>query len=71
MTQKEVKIIREELLEKNNNICPLCENHLDSSDSALDHCHESGMIRNTICKKCNSLEGWMRSRWIRSITVTI
>jgi hypothetical protein len=66
LTQKEIKPLREKLLKENEFKCPLCENHLDESESALDHCHTSGQIRGTICKRCNSLEGIFRSRWIRS-----
>ena len=66
LKQSEIKALREKLLKENNNVCPLCENELTSEECALDHCHESGQIRGTICKRCNSLEGIFRSRWIRS-----
>ncbi len=66
LKQSEVKELREELLKRNDNKCPLCENDLPKEKAALDHCHQTGRVRNTICKNCNSLEGMMRSKWIRS-----
>jgi len=66
MTQKEIKPLREDLLKKNNGICPLCETDIREGESCLDHCHKSGQIRNTLCKRCNSLEGQMKAKWIRS-----
>lgn len=65
LKQPDIKVVREKLLEKNNYICPICTQPLDKKDAALDHCHSSGLIRGTICKKCNSLEGVWRSRMIR------
>jgi len=66
MSQKEIKDLRELLATNNDNLCPLCEQVFDVGEMALDHCHESGQIRGTICKRCNSLEGIFRSRWVRS-----
>jgi len=65
LKQTDVKPLREKILKDNKFICPLCENPLAPCDSALDHCHSSGQIRNVICKTCNSLEGVFKSRWIR------
>ncbi len=43
--------------EKQNNECALCGTPLDPEKSALDHCHESGNIRGTLCTMCNQIEG--------------
>jgi hypothetical protein len=74
LKQKDVKQIREELLKKNDGICPILKIPLDPSDAALDHAHQDseisetveGQIRSTIHKYANSLEGTMRSRFRRS-----
>jgi len=66
MSQKEIAPLREELLKKNDGVCPLCTTKIDQGNEALDHCHDTGQIRNTICKQCNSLEGQMKSKWVRS-----
>jgi len=65
LKQADIKQVREQLLKVNEFICPICTQPLLPEDAALDHCHQSGLIRNTICKKCNSLEGVWRSRMIR------
>jgi len=66
LSQKEVKPLREQLLKKNNYHCPICNQPLTPENAALDHDHDNGQIRGTICKFCNSLEGIWRSRWKRS-----
>ena len=65
LKQKDIKAIRERILKENNFICPICTQPLDPADAALDHDHQTGFVRGTICKKCNSLEGVWRSRVIR------
>lgn len=65
LKQKDVKEVREQILKENNFICPICTLPLDPKDAALDHDHQTGFVRGTICKKCNSLEGVWRSRVIR------
>lgn len=74
LKQKDIKQVREELLKKNNYICPILKIPLDPKDAALDHSHQDsevsetkeGQIRSTIHKYANSLEGVMRSRYRRS-----
>ena len=53
----EVKVLREELRNKNMGICPICQEALSPEEAALDHCHKTGHIRNTIHKDCNILLG--------------
>lgn len=58
--QSEILRIKNELLEKQNWICPLCQ--LDLRDViprniCLDHDHDTGMIRGVLCRNCNSMEG--------------
>jgi len=62
----EVKEFREELLLEQENICPLCEQHINKNDAALDHDHDSGEIRGVLHSTCNSLEGVIKSRFRRA-----
>jgi len=66
LSQKDVKPLREELLKKNQYICPICTEPLTPEDAALDHNHDTGLVRNTICKMCNSIEGIWKQKWKRS-----
>lgn len=57
--KKDIKIIREKILKKNNNICPICGVYIDGNKikPVLDHDHITGMVRNVLCNACNRLEG--------------
>ena len=66
LKHKDIKPLREKLWKENDFCCPICGSILPESDCALDHSHDTGLIRNTICKKCNSLEGIFKSKWKRS-----
>lgn len=46
----------EELLEKQNHACALCNNERSGPMRirlAIDHCHETGRIRGLLCQRCN------------------
>jgi hypothetical protein len=66
LKQKDIKPLREKLWKQNNFCCPICKRELDQSELALDHDHDTTLIRNTICKRCNSLEGALKAKWKRS-----
>ena len=56
----DVPKIRSELLEVQNNICPLCGNII--KDPVLDHHHKkkikgTGLIRGVLCRTCNVFLG--------------
>ena len=73
MKSTEIKEIREQLLEEQNYICPLCQTEIKPEDAALDHCHDTtgpnaGRIRGVLHKRCNSAEGALKSKFIRSGT---
>ncbi len=54
------------ILEGQNNVCGICKG-LETSKIAgkvialaIDHCHDSGVIRGLLCKKCNIDLGYFR-----------
>jgi len=65
MKAKDIKILREKLWKENDYRCPICNKEVSADEIALDHDHDTTLIRGTICKKCNSLEGRFRSIWKR------
>ena len=50
LKQKDIKPLREKLWRLNDYTCPICKQELELSDLALDHDHDTTLIRNTICK---------------------
>ncbi len=65
LKHKDIKPLREKLWKENGKICPICKSPVSENEIALDHSHDSTLIRNTICKKCNQIEGLYKQRWIR------
>ena len=59
LKQSEIKQLRGELLKRQNGLCALCGNEIDSP--CLDHSHKrnggTGLIRGVICRGCNALLG--------------
>jgi hypothetical protein len=45
-----------ELLKNQNNCCAICKTHISklSKNLAVDHCHETKIIRGLLCFNCNS-----------------
>ena len=68
MKSTEVKETRERLLKDQDYICPLCQTKIKPEDAALDHDHKTGHIRGVLHKRCNSAEGALKSKFIRSGT---
>lgn len=66
MSQKEVSVERLRLWKEQKEICPLCLEKIVWCDAALDHCHTTGRIRGVLHKNCNSAEGALKSKFIRS-----
>jgi hypothetical protein len=66
MKHKDIKPLREQLWKEQKGICPICECEIPLEDAALDHDHQTTLIRGVLCKRCNSLEGVFRSKWKRS-----
>lgn len=64
-----IKFIRDSLLEKQNNICPICKRVIKLP--TLDHYHSklhngSGLIRGVMCNTCNTLVGAIENSAIRN-----
>ncbi len=38
--------------------CEICFSPLGKNEIQIDHCHETGEIRGTLCQACNSLLGY-------------
>lgn len=53
----EIPEVREQLRLKNGLRCGLCSLPCSKEDAVLDHCHSTGLIRDTLHRSCNSLLG--------------
>ena len=65
----QVQQIRNEIINIQNNICPLCENEIQSP--TLDHYHSkkqhgSGLVRGVICSTCNRMTGVIENNFVRN-----
>lgn len=69
ITRGEVADIRSKILAAQGFKCALCGKSLRNSKTrggaALDHCHETGVIRGVLCVTCNGGEGKIKSTCIR------
>jgi hypothetical protein len=65
LKHKDIKPLREKLWRENGCKCPICGTEITENEVALDHDHDTTLIRNSICKKCNSCEGAIKSKWKR------
>ena len=61
--------IYNKMLEDQNNKCMICNNpeiHVDTTGKiqrlSVDHCHETGIIRGLLCKRCNSGLGQFKDK---------
>ena len=81
LKSKDVKVLREKLLEAQNNICPLCGKTIPSDKAVLDHQHRQkktdpigvngdGMVRGVLCRDCNQVEGKITSALKRFKQIT-
>jgi len=62
LKHKEIKSIREELLEQQEGLCPICKNIIEPWEAMLDHEHKkriggTGLIRGVLCRQCNIFLG--------------
>jgi hypothetical protein len=71
MKAKETTAVRNQLAKKQNNICPICKSISALGQFGhLDHCHDTGLVRATLCKTCNTNEGKVKyaSRYMAKAT---
>lgn len=62
LKQSELSKLREEILDEQNGICPLCNNPIPEGYACLDHEHKrkikgSGQLRSVLCRNCNTFLG--------------
>ena len=41
------------LYEEQDGTCPVCDKAIEAENSAIDHNHETGLVRGILCKNCN------------------
>lgn len=69
--QKDIKMIREELLKEQSNICPLCLEVITIDKAVLDHNHKTGYIRATLHRGCNAMLGKIENNAVRNLIVDL
>lgn len=57
LATRDIPKVRNRLSMKQKYECPICRCSLAASKPTLDHCHQTGNVRGTLCSTCNSLEG--------------
>ena len=66
LKQKDIPIIKAELLKKQGGVCFLCKSALlIQRDICLDHDHQTGYVRSVLCRSCNSFEGRVYKLFVR------
>ena len=66
ITAKQIKELREQYLQIQNNLCALCQDYLDPAESVLDHDHASGQLRGTLHRGCNAFLGHIENNMKRN-----
>ena len=62
LKQSDIPKLREEILDEQGGICPLCNNPIPEGCACLDHEHKrrirgSGQLRSVLCRNCNTFLG--------------
>lgn len=68
LKNKDMVSLREELIKKQKNVCPLCERKINSP--VIDHQHKkrikgSGLLRGVLCRSCNVMLGKVENNCVR------
>ena len=68
LTKGQCDTLRKQLIKLQGGRCALCEAYLKDvgGHPALDHDHQSGLIRGVLCANCNGMEGQVYSRATRA-----
>lgn len=64
---RDIKPLREQLLQEQNNLCQICQEHLDPFEAVLDHCHATGQIRAVLHRGCNMYIGALENNQKRNL----
>jgi hypothetical protein len=62
-------VLREAQMMQQQGKCPLCGCKLTKANAASDHCHRTGLPRQTLCRRCNSALGTLEARGEQSALV--
>lgn|SRR5882757_6004746 len=46
-----------EVINRHGGVCPACGHR--NRDMVIDHCHETGQVRDYLCRTCNTEVGWI------------
>lgn len=77
LKNKDIPLIRKQILEEQDYHCPLCGKHINEDDRiTLDHQHKyrksdengvdgNGLVRGVLCSECNALEGKIWNNSVR------
>jgi len=57
LKSKEVKPVRQAMLESQAYSCAICKLSVEEDQAVLDHCHRGGHVRAVLHRSCNSLLG--------------
>lgn len=57
---------KQAIYEVQGGMCAVCGADIDSY-SAIDHCHQSGVIRGLLCLSCNTAEGMVKATGLTAI----
>jgi hypothetical protein len=63
---REIRPLREQLLQEQNNQCAICQEPLDPAEAVLDHCHATGRIRAVLHRGCNMYIGALENNQKRN-----
>jgi len=63
---KDIKPLREKLLQDQMNLCAICHEHVTPEEAVLDHCHKTGYIRAVLHRWCNAYIGHMENNQLRN-----
>jgi len=62
----EIRAYRQQAVQDQGYVCPLCEQALTQQDAVLDHRHSDGLIRQAIHRFCNTFLGKIENNVIRN-----
>ena len=72
LKQKELSLLKKKILQDKEGVCSLCQRpyrHFKEENIVIDHDHDTGLIRDLLCRTCNAQEGHINAvleRWCKS-----